>query len=82
MPVCLDFRPTPTFLFFLSFSLFFFFLFSFLLFSSLFVWGLFPRYFLSFCLSSTVCLFEEVVMYRIFEEIGEGSEVLSRGKVR
>lgn len=66
MLVCLDFRPPTTF----------FFLFS------LFIWGLFPRYFLSFFLSSTVCLFEEVVMYRIFEEIGEGSEILSRGKVR
>lgn len=54
---------------FLAFSpfLYFFFL-SFCLgaFSSLF------PFFLS--LSSTVCLFEEVVKYRIFEEIGEESE--------
>ena len=38
-------------------------------------------FFLSFSLSSTVCVFEEVVMYRIFEDIGEESEILSRGKV-
>lgn len=75
MPVCLDFRPPTTFLFFLSFP------FSFLL--SLLLSGGFVLviFFLSSSLLRFVCL-KKVVKYRIFEEIGEEAEIWSRGKVR